>query len=205
MWTRDGALEDVEPDGFINQLKWRLIKRWFAPEKTINKKLYQSLSPEGDDTELGSWARFKRHLLRRWLPGIRLKRRPGDDIPMADVNGLAFSTSAPPSIHYEPETITTLAKMSTPVAMADADPVAVQQISTMGLRPLTADEARRKSSVGSNMGQRRYSSEERPSSRGSSSGMIMLEERNLSDSESDVAEGASSSSQERKKEKRASA
>ena len=73
--------------------------------------------------------------------------------------------------------------MSTPVAMADAEPMAVQQISTFGLRPLSL-QGRRTSSAPITP----RHSEDRPSSRGSSG--IMIEERNLSDSESDTG-GAS--------------
>ena len=175
----------MEPVGFRNRLKWSLLQRWFAPEKTIDKKLYSSLVG-GDDTDLGSWARFKRYLLRRWLPTIRLQQRPSDDgaVPLSEINGT--STSAPASLdRYDAGgTVNELAKLSTPVAMADAEPAAVQQLGSYGLRPMSLQE--RRSSVGS-AGAPRHS-EDRPSSRGSSG--IMIEERNLSDSESDPGQGA---------------
>jgi hypothetical protein len=187
LWSSAGAAEDVEPRGTINKFKWRLLKRWFAPEKTINKKLYSSLSPEGDDTELGSWARYKRHLLRTWLPQIRAdqKKTAADAVGLAEL-GVPSSSSriSLHSMHSEPvPTIGQLAKASTPLAMADAEPSAVQQISRMGLQPVV--RSRRASS-----GSPRHSGEEgeRPGSRGSSG--IMIEERNLSDSESDAGEGA---------------
>ena len=82
IWSKAGAVEDIEPTGMINRLKWRLLKRWFAPEKTINKKLYSSLAPGGDDTDLGAWARCKRYLLQRWLPQILASRKSGDGIAM---------------------------------------------------------------------------------------------------------------------------
>lgn len=171
--------------GFTNKLKWRLLKRWFAPEKTVNKKLYSSLAGGSDDTDLGTWARTKNYLLHRWLATIRLRRRPGDTVSIAEIAEQGHSNSAPVSLlHYEPGTITELAKMSTPVAMADAEPTAVQQISTLGLRPLSL-QGRRTSSAPITP----RHSEDRPSSRGSSG--IMIEERNLSDTESEVGEGAS--------------
>jgi hypothetical protein len=183
LWSSAGAADDIEPRGAINKLKWRLLKRWFAPEKTINKKLYSSLSPDGDDTELGSWARYKRHLLRTWLPHIKADQRAATDAVALAELGLGSSRLSFHSTRSEPvPTISQLAKISTPLAMADAEPTAVQQISTMGLRPLSLTERR-----GSG-GTPRHSSEERPSSRGSSG--IMIEERNLSDSESDAGEGA---------------
>ena len=181
----------MEPDGFISSMKWRLLKRWFAPEKTINKKLYSSLGPDGDDTDLGTWAKCKRYLLRRWLKEIQVKPRSDDSIALSEMAEQGLSTSAPASLKYEAGTITELAKMSTPIAMAEAEPMAVQQISTLGLRPLNIQERRRRSS---SVGAVERYSEERPSSRGSSG--IMFEERNLSDSESDAdhaGEGASSS------------
>ena len=194
MWTSGGAADDIVPDGFSSKIKWRLLKRWFAPEKTINRKLYSSLGPGGDETELGSWARFKRYLLRRWLPEIRLMRRQSDDVATAEIAEQGLSTSAPASLRYQHGTITELAKVSTPVAMADGEPNAVQQITTYGLQPHSArDQRKRSSSVGGSTPGRR--SEERPSSRGSSG--IMFEERNLSDTESDAGEGAPSEQSER--------
>jgi hypothetical protein len=184
MWTSGGAVEDIEPVDFSSQLKWRLLKRWFSPEKTIDKRLYSSL----DEEEFGNWARIKKYFLKRWLPTIRVKPRPDDAISMAEMEEQGLISSAPASLRYHPGTISELAKMSTPVAMADAEPTAVQQISTLGLRPMSLEE-RRPSSSGSERGRRR-SSGERPSSRGSSG--VMIEERNLSDTESDneAGEGA---------------
>ncbi|KAK4556046.1 hypothetical protein LTR86_006742 [Recurvomyces mirabilis] len=198
LWSGSGAAEDIEPQGLVSRLKWRLLKQWFAPEKTINKKVYSSLSPDGDDAELGSWARTKRYLLRRWLPGIRRSQipNPGNTLAMAELGRTSRT-----SIHgtrSEPTAIHELAKSSTPLAIAEAEPSALQQISTLGLRPLSLTE--RRTSVGSSIGMnfgasgggRRHSSEERPSSRGSSG--IMIEERNFSDSESEAEGGAAAHS-----------
>ena len=173
-------MEDIEPVDFSSRFKWRLLKRWFSPEKTVDKKLYSSL----DEEEFGVWARTKKYLLKRWLPTIRVRRRQDDAIDLAGMEEQGLASSAPASLRYHPGTINELAKLSTPVAMAEAEPTAVQQISTLGLRPLSLTE-RRPSSAGSERGRRR-SSGERPSSRGSSG--VMIEERNLSDTEESDAE-----------------
>nr|POE54301.1 hypothetical protein CFP56_41240 [Quercus suber] len=175
LWSGSGAVPEVAPSGRLNKLKWRLLKRWFSPEKTIDKRLYSSLSPGSDVSDLGSWATFKRYLLRRWLPDIQ------NDHPYFEEDGVALAEMGNsritlqsaienvPSIHQ-------LAKMSTPIAVAEAEPDAAQQVSLYGLRPLNLTSRR-----ASSASQR---SDERPSSRGSSG--VMIEERNLSDSETDA-------------------
>lgn len=184
MWTAGGAVDDIEPSDFSSRLKWRLLRRWFSPDKTINKRLYSTL----EANELGAWARIKESLLRRWLPTIRVKRRPSDAVALGEIAEQGQASSAPASIRYEPGAINELAKMSTPIAVAEAEPTAIQQLSTMNLRRLSLPN-RRQSSADAERGRRR-SSGERPSSRGSSG--VMIEERNLSDTESEVgvSEGA---------------
>lgn len=186
LWTSGGAVEDIEPEGVWNRIKWRLIRRWFAPEKTINKRLSSALAPDDQRAELGAWAAIKQQLLFRWLGEMRTSQTLGT-IELAEA-GANSSTEA----HYEMETINELAKASTPVVVADAEPTAAARIARYGLRPLTPEERRPS-----------LTSDGRPSSRGSSG--IMLEERNLSDSESDAGEGAASSPTRRgRTERRAS-
>lgn len=202
IWTRGGAVDDLQPDGFMNKIKWRLLRRWFAPERTINQRMYQSLVPDGDDdADFGTWDHIKKRLLKRWLPTIRFQAQRGDDMPMADVEQ-AISTSAPASLHYKSEFgVANLAKASTPIAMAEAEPSAVQQMTTVRLEPLNAhlDQfGRRRSSVDSGV---QRQSDDRPSSRRSSG--VMFEERAFSDSDSDAGGGAPFS-QERPKGRRAS-
>lgn len=179
MWSSKGAIDEIEPTGLANRLKWQVLKRWFAPDHTINKKLYSSLAPGGEDTELGAWARVKRYFLLRWLPQILAERRLGDPVAMAEVGSSRASLH---TLHTEPAAFNELMQMSTPLAMASAEPTAIAQISTYGLRPLSLTERRTSS------GTPKQSIEERPSSRGSSG--IMIEERNFSDSESEAGEGA---------------
>ena len=73
----------------------------------------------------------------------------------------------------------------------------MQQLSTLNLRPLSL-QAIRRNSVESERGRRR-SSGERPSSRGSSG--VMIEEQNLSDTESD-AEAADGAARRKSDERR---
>ena len=188
-WTREGAVDDLEPDGFVSSVKWRLLRRWFAPEKTVNKRLYSSLTGSADDTGLGAWARFKRLLLKRWVPTIRLRHKPGDAVSITEIAEQGLSNSAPASLlHYEAGTINELAKVSTPVAVAEVEASAVQQRSTYNLQPLS--RLGRKTSSAPNSPRQ---SDERPSSRGSSG--IMIEERDLSDSEREAGEIAASEGQ----------
>ncbi|KXT17840.1 hypothetical protein AC579_5356 [Pseudocercospora musae] len=170
LWTGTGAVEDYQPESLIDRFKWRLLRRWFSPDRTIDKRLYSTLAPEDAAGELGVWAGFKRWMLRRWLGQLELSRQP-DEIALEE--GIGSSSE-----EIDVDTISQLAKISTPTFVADAEPTAVAPMSTYGLRPLSA---RRHAIV--------RMSEDRSSSRGSSG--IMIEERNMSDSESDAGEGSS--------------
>ncbi|GAB1725678.1 hypothetical protein NU195Hw_g4836t2 [Hortaea werneckii] len=189
LWSSRGAVEDVEPKRWNNRIKWKLLRTWFSPERTIDKRLYTSLTSDGDESELDTWARCKHTLLKRWLPQIlaenrhdRLRRRPtSDPVALAEI-GRQHNHSVH-SIHSEPVTVAELAKMSTPLAVADAQPGAVQQMSIYGLGPSTWAPPGSESSVP------RHSDELVPSGGGDGSG-LMIEERNLSDSSSDAKEGA---------------
>jgi hypothetical protein len=170
----------------MNRLKWHLLKRWFAPEKTINKKLYSSLTPDNDDADdLGLWERCKRYLLLRWLPEIlSSERRATDPVALAELGSRRTSLHSRLSGEIAEDALSELAKYSAPVAIANAEPEAAQPVAIYGLRPLNLAE-RRRASGGSSP--RASTDEQRPSSRGSSG--IVIEERNLSDSESDAGEG----------------
>lgn len=182
LWSSTGAVESVEPSGRVNMLKWRLLKRWFSPERTINRRLYSSLDPGGDAGDLGTWATLKRYLLRRWLPDIQ-GTHPQYEADGTDLAELGSSRVPSPSAPAELGSIKQLAKMSTPIVMAEAEPGAVQQISTYGLRPLAVKKRRASS------GSAPRSSEDSRSSSG-----IMIEERNLSDSETEADVGAGGAS-----------
>lgn len=192
LWSREGASDDAEPLALTDRIKWRLLRYWFAPEKTINKELFTNTAG-GDDTDLGSWARFKRNLLRRWLPTIRPRYDAGDIVPLSELishddDNQDQARSAPPSLlQYRPETINSLVKNTTAVAIADAQPTAVQQVATAGLQPMGL-QGRRESRRTSSAPASPRISDDQPRSSGSSG--IMIEERNLSDDDSDATEGA---------------
>ncbi|GME32988.1 putative mg2+ transporter family protein [Neofusicoccum parvum] len=63
VWAREGPrMTATAPNGSVfKRLKWRLIRRWFDPDKTIKARGY---NPAED---LGLYARFKRKMTRRWL------------------------------------------------------------------------------------------------------------------------------------------
>ncbi|QSS59042.1 hypothetical protein I7I51_08474 [Histoplasma capsulatum] len=67
LWSRMGPREYVRPDGHIARLKWHLVKRWSAPEKTI------LASPKSDDEgvdSLGAVSKLKRYFICRWTAQI---------------------------------------------------------------------------------------------------------------------------------------
>ncbi|KAG5293831.1 hypothetical protein I7I50_04373 [Histoplasma capsulatum G186AR] len=67
LWSRMGPREYVRPEGHIARLKWHLVKRWSAPERTI------LASPKSDDEgvdSLGAVSKLKRYLICRWTAQI---------------------------------------------------------------------------------------------------------------------------------------
>lgn len=71
LWTRGGPIENVRPAGFFDRLRWRLLLRWFDPKHTVNLK---PSDPDEDagGSDLGTWARVKRLLARRWVRTIKI-------------------------------------------------------------------------------------------------------------------------------------
>jgi hypothetical protein len=138
MWSRNGPRNYVKPQGPLSSLKWRLISYWFAPGRTINAK------PLADIHDLGIWARLKHSLARRWLGQIDLA--PGSGALSAAEQGEAIILGGSPS---DFGAVTELMALSTPVAMADADPRAAIQVgenSTM--HRIMAKRSRSRSSSG---------------------------------------------------------
>lgn len=62
LWSRSGPREGVKPDGFFDKIRWRVILFWNRPVRTDD-------DAEWDD--LGTWARCKRVVTRRWTSQIR--------------------------------------------------------------------------------------------------------------------------------------
>lgn len=172
LWSERGALDNVRPEGFWQKQKWRLIKMWFDPQRTVDRQLGDFIDA---DAGLGRWAKIKRFLLRQWLGQISGKAADIES-RIADTRRSSFASSPQ---HGEAGVVVELAKFTTPVLIAEAEPeAAIQRIDTYGLTPLGVPRRRSSSSVGARR------SDERPGSGGSSG--IMIEERNLSDSESEI-------------------
>ncbi|KAF2718442.1 hypothetical protein K431DRAFT_348692 [Polychaeton citri CBS 116435] len=192
LWSERGALSSVQPDSWTTKMKWQLLRRWFAPDRTIDRRLGSSIEDEAD---LGAWARLKWYLLKRWLPDVNMYRRlpdeenTGEDAGNGGRDSMSASRLATANAHKPSSpVIQELAKFSTPVLIADSEPSAVQTTEVYGLRPLNLNRL--------DLNRRRHSSEERPGSRASSG--MMIEERNLSDSETDVEYDTSTGAEERR-------
>jgi hypothetical protein len=181
LWTRSGAASNIEPTAWTYRFKWWLINRWFTPTETVGSGLhhYAALTPDeqiSGDTSLNTWTAIKRSLLMRWLSQIRTHldlqgRGEEHSLDLAEMGG-SMNHSIATTAESSSNAVHELAEFSTPIVVAEAEPNAVAPMERLGLRPLVKGERRE--------------SEERPSSRGSSG--IMVEERNLSDSESDAGE-----------------
>jgi hypothetical protein len=104
LWSRAGPRSYVVPKGLFSKLKWMVVKRWFDPKKTINKRRITGVD------EMSVWERLKRILAQRWLSEIKLAPGSGDE-----EMGLAGGEG-------EFSTVTELLQLSAPIAMADAEP-----------------------------------------------------------------------------------
>jgi hypothetical protein len=61
------------PDGRLSKVKWFLIRRWSAPEKTI--KASTAGHDEGaSNDDLGTVSKLKRYLIRRWTSQIAVSQ-----------------------------------------------------------------------------------------------------------------------------------
>ena len=67
LWARSGPRQFIRPQGMMGRLKWNLILYWNQPEKTIRS----GADPDSDDDDLGTIARCKRMLTRRWTSQLR--------------------------------------------------------------------------------------------------------------------------------------
>lgn len=71
LWSRGGPRGYITPKGRLAKIKWRLIKSWSAPEKTIH-----SDRQNNDDDDLGTVSQIKRFLIRRWTSQIAKDESP---------------------------------------------------------------------------------------------------------------------------------
>ena len=68
LWSRSGPRTFIRPQGMMDRLKWQLILYWNSPGKTLRA------GPTDEDSEfddLGTFARMKRGLTRRWTSQIQ--------------------------------------------------------------------------------------------------------------------------------------
>ncbi|KAI9815160.1 MAG: hypothetical protein M1832_005562 [Thelocarpon impressellum] len=114
LWSRNGP-RPVAPTTFVGRLKWRLIKRWAAPEKTIRAGGDDDVSAtaRGDD-DLSGWSRVKRQLMRRWSSQITFVAR-SDAESTAGLMDEAVPASAPDIGAGEARVTTELFTMPDPV------------------------------------------------------------------------------------------
>ncbi|KAL8738221.1 MAG: hypothetical protein Q9181_000947 [Wetmoreana brouardii] len=68
LWSRGGPRQFIRPQGMMGRLKWNLILYWNQPDKTVRSG---APDPDSDDDDLGTWARVKRTLTRRWTSQLR--------------------------------------------------------------------------------------------------------------------------------------
>lgn len=150
LWSRAGPRTYVVPTGFFSKLRWRIVKSWFLPSKTISRRNISELE------EMGLWARIKRRLAQRWLGQIKLAPGSGDmEMGLLGADG-EFST------------VNELLQTSTPEAMAVGDPTIAMR---MGSPPFRRFSPRGRGRSRSSSGGR----SNRPNSLGSE--MVVEEEK----------------------------
>lgn len=128
----------------ISGLKWRLLRRWFRPEKTIRAG-QRDLDPDADEGSLGAWRRLQRYLLKRWLRQISTSSalpRPSPAaleagtaiaIPSAAAPGLVAPGGRirPVQVQDENSVLMELVGMSNVVAVAEGEPPALDMVRNM--------------------------------------------------------------------------
>jgi hypothetical protein len=171
LWSSRGAASNVTPETLTGRWKWVLLKRWFAPERTIDNIQYSTLTAGEDMEPVGHVNKLKRFLLRRWLSQISTARRQDQ------VNVMEMGLHLPQRINPAPSTADPFASVNGVYPGSSGD-AAIDSKVPARLRPTSA---RAKTTSGH--------SNETPESRWSNS--LMIEERNFSDSEDAGEEGSS--------------
>jgi hypothetical protein len=152
LWSRSGPRKDVVPVGWWSGFKWHLLTRWFPGEKLKLRGSGSEYDPATE--EFGTWSRVKRGLARRWLGELAVMPIPRGSPPTAESKSYA-------SPEKELGALQELLSIATPIAIAELDPTAasrlqkrvpVERLRSLGLK-------------------------ERPASRASSDGGVMVEEK----------------------------
>lgn len=68
LWSRVGPRDYIQPKNRLDKIKWLLIRRWSAPEKTIKPSGDRENRPEDS---LGAVAKVKKYLTKRWTSQIQ--------------------------------------------------------------------------------------------------------------------------------------
>ncbi|KAK2757958.1 hypothetical protein FQN54_004364 [Arachnomyces sp. PD_36] len=75
LWSRVGPRDYIQPRSRMDKIKWLLIRRWSAPEKTIKPTSDHETKPEDD---LGAVSKMKRYFIRRWTSQIKAREKLTD-------------------------------------------------------------------------------------------------------------------------------
>ncbi|CAN9463869.1 unnamed protein product [Alternaria alternata] len=141
LWSRSGPRDDVIPVGRWAGIKWRLITRWFGEDKV---KLGKTVDG-GED--FGVVGRVRRALVRRWLGELAVMRlpqqplalspteKPGGDERSSSRSSIRSEVASCMIQPFEPKeggAVAELARVATPVALADADPTAASRLQRSG-------------------------------------------------------------------------
>lgn len=168
LWSRSGPFSYIHPTGPLDRLKWRLVLFWNQPQKTIRIGAPSSVNDAQFD-DLGTWARCKRVLTRRWTYQIRSSNRFTLTTPSPDaLEGAADTTELLGSAIEQATDVLTLPIMGKHAENGDL-PTGTQRVGS----PSGLSTALRVIEAG------RHSAEGRPSSQGSSKGGtsgVMVEE-----------------------------
>ncbi|KAF2232832.1 hypothetical protein EV356DRAFT_469524 [Viridothelium virens] len=158
LWSRSGPRDSVRPKGLVSALKWRLLEAWFAPEKTI--RLRPTDDDEDGSSDLGTWARIKRTLARRWLSTLRVQ-----EMGELRVEEAMLESESDEGLGA----MTELLEVATPVAVGQAE-------------PRVAEQMREREGTGHRLSPTGVQGRVRSVSTGSrDSGGIMVEEKGTSD------------------------
>jgi hypothetical protein len=171
LWTRSGPRPDVVPVGWWGGVKWRLLTTWFGGEKL---KLRPDYDPATE--EFGTWSRTKRYLARRWLGELAvtpLPQGPGQTGQAQPTDSFSRQSYSP--LDKDLGAVGELLSIATPVAIAELDPTAASRMQ----KRIPIERLRSLSPTRS----------DRPESRASSDGGVMVEEKGGSEDERTGDEG----------------
>jgi hypothetical protein len=154
----------VVPVGAWSTFKWRLLTRWFPGEKL---KLRGSEYDPATD-EFGTWSRVKGSLARRWLGELAVMpipkgTPPSNQITIGSTSIQAYASPLDKEKEKELSAVGELLSIATPVVIAELNPVAASRLQ----RRVPVERLRSLSPTG----------RDRPTSRGSSDGGVMVEEK----------------------------